>query len=64
MHGERVLTQADYERLGERLYHELVALRERAKLLPYGDNERWELSIRADEIGKELTIITDKSRRP
>jgi len=63
--AERQLTQDELERMGVRLYNELVALRERARYLAYDDIDRFRLSIRAGEIGRELRIIVDKSgRRP
>lgn len=46
-----------------RLYEELHALRERARLLPYEAIERWELSLRAGAIGQELKSITGERPR-
>lgn len=46
------------------LHHELVAIRERAKALPYDDIQRWRYSVRANEITSELAKITERKVSP
>jgi hypothetical protein len=46
------------------LHHELVAIREQAKSLPYNDIRRWRYSVRAGEITKELAKITERKVTP
>jgi hypothetical protein len=56
-------TEDDLYRLAVRLHSELLGLRERARALPYDDMDRFRLSLRAGEIGKQLKTLP-KTRQP
>lgn len=56
------MTPDQHEQRAVRLFHELAQVRERAKLLPYYDMERWTLSIRAGKISAELKASLAQSR--
>lgn len=58
----RSLSHDDCLKLALRLANELRELRRHAKRLAIGDIKRFELSIKAGEIGKEIQSLAEKFR--
>jgi hypothetical protein len=59
---QRLLTPSDYERLGLKLFDELMAVHERAKGLPLNSAARKALTLRAKQLGQEIKLMAERKR--